>query len=678
MTAAARASRRAAVASVGLALALGPPPAAASREGVSLRPIEGARAATAARLARGGEGGELRLVATALPIGRRGDELDVLLVVEVDTRGLATGARGPRLGFELSAYALRGDGQVAAAVSEAVVLELESLGPELSTGGLRWMTRLDLPAGSYRLRVHARDHFGGLDGLREVALQLPRRTDPATIVPAVAAQGVWVDAVSPRLEAADLERIAAQGGPPSAQPVLSASGRFRFSGWSVGRPSPPVEAILYDDRGRPVQTAVPRVYGDTAVADGVRKFELEIDLPDREGEHALRLRTGSEATPAPPVRLMLRRGEAVAWNRLAAPVPSARAAAATPAGASAAGRSPVYRRAAGTRALRAGYLEAWQAMAAGDVQGALAGLVALEQAEGGKQVVERLEETESDLLAEIARSRPRALRPLVPLYRELERAHLAGGRPELARRATTVVARLAYSLAEAAATDEDRVTAALAYESLAGDLFERGVKRTAVEMLRRGAELDPDRPEPWLALGILLERDRELEPALAAFDRALAVRPDHREARLRRARCRLLLARDAASEEELERLANGPERDWVGVVAWQERARRWFDRGEYALAAERLATAAEAYPAEPSVLLALSYARHRAGRRSESRAAATRAAELSPEPGTAPRKLYAEPPRAWFAARRAAVASLAASGAGELAAALEPTERGAR
>jgi hypothetical protein len=44
----------------------------------------------------------------------------------------------------------------------------------------------------------------------------------------------------------------------------------------------------------------------------------------------------------------------------------------------------------------------------------------------------------------------------------------------------------------------------------------------------------------------------------------------------------------------------------------------------------------------------------------------------------APRRLYAEPPRAWLASRRAALATLADSGAAELGEALEARPQGAR
>ena len=673
MTPQGRALARAAAAAA--ILAAGALPAGA-REGLAIRAAEGPRAATAARLARGGEGGELRLAATAMPIGERGERLAFLVVTEIDTRALVTTTGLERLGLELNAYAVRGDGEIVATASEAAVAELAALGPELAAGGLRWLLRLDLPPGTRAVRVHVRERGTGLQALAEVPIVLPRRVDPASAQPSAPGQGDWVDAVSPRLEPADLAAVEAAGGPPSALPVLAPGPRVRLSAWSIGRPTPPSDATLFDERGRPVAELAIRLVGAQEMADGVRRFELNLDLPDREGFHALRLRSTGEPVPAPPMRLVIRRDAVQAWNRLlASPLPqTAASAAGAPAPAAGTAASPLQSRAGASRALRNGYLAAWGKLAEGDRQGALADLVALEQGLERRQVIRNLEASEAPLLADLARRRPAALRPLLTFYRDLELAHLAGGRPELAARAGAVCERLAESLAEAAATPEEKAIAATAFESLAGDAYERGVTRRAVELLRRATELAPERTELWLALGTLHERDRELDAAATAFDRALAASPTNREVRLRRARVAGLVDRHAG-DAELERLVAEPQRDWVGVVAWQELARGWLDGGKAALAAERLARATDDYPDEASLALTLAYARERAGRRSDARAAAARAAAIGPGSGVAPRKRYSEPPRAWFAARRAELARATSSGGVELATELDAAER---
>ena len=640
---------------------------AAAREGLSVRTAEGPRAATAARLARGGEGGELRLAATAVPIGARDERIAFLVVTEIDTRALASTVGLERLALELNAYAVGGAGEIVATASEAAVAELAALGPELAAGGLRWLLRLDVPQGTRVVRVHARERTTGLQALGEVPVVVPRRVDAAIAQAYGAAQGDWVDVPSPRLEAGDLAAIEAAGGPPAALPVFASGARARLSAWSIGRPSRPVDATLFDDRGRPVAESVVRLLGEQQLADGVRRMEIDFELPPRDGFHAVRLRSEGEPAPAPPTRILLRRDAVQAWNRLlATPLPQAAPGAPPATAGGAATVSPLRARAGESKALRSGYLAAWRAVAAGDRAGALSGLVALEQSQEREKVIRRLEANEAPLLADLARRRPAALRPLLSFYRDLELAHLAGGRPELATRAGAVGERLAESLAEAAGSPDEKALAATAFESLAGDAFERGVTRRAIEMLRRATELAPDRTDLWIALGTLHERDRELEPAAAAVDRALAISPANREARLRRARV-ARLADPRAPLAELERLAAEPARDWVGVVAWQELARAWFDRGELGHAADRLATAADDYPDEPSLALALAYACERAGRRAGARAATARAATLGPGSGTSPRKLYAEPPRAWFAARRAELARVTRSDDAELA-----------
>lgn len=54
-----------------------------------------------------------------------------------------------------------------------------------------------------------------------------------------------------------------------------------------------------------------------------------------------------------------------------------------------------------------------------------------------------------------------------------------------------------------------------------------GMKRLALVCLRAAARRDPRACETWSALGFLLAERRELEAALAAFERAAALAPDH-------------------------------------------------------------------------------------------------------------------------------------------------------
>jgi tetratricopeptide (TPR) repeat protein len=184
-----------------------------------VRPIGGLRAETAALLARGGQGGNLRMALAAVPLAADGAaKLPVLVIVELDGEPLLAGFPGGRLGVEVSSYVVASDGRVVESRNDGVAVDIGA-GSDLEKTGLRYLERLDLDPGAYSVRVLARLHRTGAFALRTVDVTLPETSAPRR----VPSPRSWIDALAPGLEAADLEAFRATGGIPAALAAAAAT-----------------------------------------------------------------------------------------------------------------------------------------------------------------------------------------------------------------------------------------------------------------------------------------------------------------------------------------------------------------------------------------------------------------------------------------------------------------------
>ncbi len=644
-----------------------------AQDGLMVRSIGAPPAPTAALLARGGEGGPLRVAATALPLSYGADRVPVLVVLELDGRSLLFGHPGGRLGLEIHVYAVAPGRRVVASISEGVAVDLARWGESLERDGLRWLARLEVAPGDYELRLHVQERQTGAFSLRAIRLLLPTpRTEGAAYLAATFPDArPWLDARSPTLGATELEAIAAAGGPPSALPVLAAGTTARVAVWAGGGELRRTAVRLTDGRGDESAPITPRLVGASTPSAGIEITTLELDLPDHSGLHDLRIEAGDTGLVSLPRRVILRPNpRGAAWHQLArVDVASARLDAAP-------STLPSVRPALEARRQRLvaeGILASWRRYAGGDRESAVAAHQALEAAvvdADQRQGMGRIELAEKPLLDRVAQRSHASLLPLALFYRDLLRSHLGSGRIGLARRAEAIAEGLLIRLAAGAADAAERRLAATALESVALELIEIGAPSRAAELVRRSAELIPDRASVWVALATLHERAAELDRAAGAIDRALAIAPADREARLRNARLKDLRGERRRAAADLDRLIAEPVADWVGVVAAQERTRQLLDQGEFTSAARRLEPLVARWPAEPSLWVALAYAAERADDRATSRAAVERAAAADRAFAVAPRKLYAEPPRLALAAGRAEVETAGLLGLDALAAAL--------
>lgn len=109
----------------------------------------------------------------------------VPVLVQVDRAALLAGAAERPAGAEIHAYALDGAGRVVDFVSQRVMVAPERLEPN----GLKFLGELELPPGSYDLRVLARSLRSGLASLHRVPVEVPAPGRGPALVPPLFIQG---------------------------------------------------------------------------------------------------------------------------------------------------------------------------------------------------------------------------------------------------------------------------------------------------------------------------------------------------------------------------------------------------------------------------------------------------------------------------------------------------------
>jgi len=95
------------------------------------------------------------------------------VIVEVDGPTLKAGTEGWMVPVEIYAYAFDAKGQARDFFSQTVGLELLKVGAALEQSGLKFFGHLDLPAGTWAVRVLVRNAATGAAGMKSVTVEVP-------------------------------------------------------------------------------------------------------------------------------------------------------------------------------------------------------------------------------------------------------------------------------------------------------------------------------------------------------------------------------------------------------------------------------------------------------------------------------------------------------------------------
>lgn len=149
------------------------------------------------RVVSGDEAGPLGVAVLAAPFRLSGSagSLYVPVVIEVDGPSLLAGTPPGTLPAEIYVYAFDASGAIPDYLTQTLGLDLAKVEAVLKQSGLKFFGHLDLPPGSYSLRVLIRNGSSGAYGLRVAALEVPdlEQASPVLLPPFFPeAPGKWL------------------------------------------------------------------------------------------------------------------------------------------------------------------------------------------------------------------------------------------------------------------------------------------------------------------------------------------------------------------------------------------------------------------------------------------------------------------------------------------------------
>ena len=216
--------------------------------------------------------------------------------------------------------------------------------------------------------------------------------------------------------------------------------------------------------------------------------------------------------------------------------------------------------------------------------------------------------------------------------RQLLETITAGGLPPNVQAEVLTLRGSAYALggsvsaatqafAEARAAD---AKSAQPYIAEAPVLLRSGEPAKARASALKGTELAPGSYSAWFQYGTILFNLGEVQPALAAFDKAIGINPKHVDSRVSRASTLLVLKREAEAEAELKTLKDGkvkePRASYLRAMIATQKNQPEVARPEYQEAANLIDALSPNVRANSEPLLMAGALSHRAlGNREKTR-----------------------------------------------------------
>ena len=559
------------------------------------------------------EAGDLEISALAMPLPDR-----VALVADVGGASLleTVPAPAPTLITEVYAYALDAEGGLVASLTQAFRLDLGHHRSALAVGGVKFFGDLDLPAGSYSLRVLVLQRSSGRLGLRIVPCEVPSWTSDSVLLPPVRREPVagWIlvhgSDVTPPVMAIDGEPWL-----PSARRIVDAGAPAGYLLLGQGLSQGMRGDLLDADRELMMEVGLGDLRPVTGAPAGLAALAAELDTAILEaGEY--RLRISSTETIAGSPRPSADSGPLIVRGAGEAPSPPA----AEPAGLSAResrGRQAIFER---YEELREGYRLTFERLASGDRAAALEPLIEIESRRIGSGAVEeqnRLATAELEIVRELSRPDPDRLLTAIWLHEALYRHYHRQKRYLLATHSRQVVSRLAGLYLERAPSKRTRRLVASALVSLGGYLQQTGSLMAAENAYHDALTHDPGHPTALLGVAAIQESYGQYESAAEVLLRLYKAQPEDTQVRLRLGVNLKRLDKGRRAAAHLAAAIAEPGADWVAAVAAQELASLHADDERLAGAVSVLEAAVERHPEVQRLKVQLAAMLDRAGRRAE-------------------------------------------------------------
>jgi VWFA-related protein len=269
--------------------------------------------ATSGAVVSGREGGAVPLAVLAAPFAMSAEKAYVPVVIEIGGAGLLAGSKQGTATTEVYVYALDATGTVRDYFTQTLGLDLAKVGEAVRAGGVKFFGDLELPPGSYAVRVLVRNGETGATGLRAVALDVPAFADGKPVLlqafQPVPTDG-WLMARETNSREGDLSLQFTMRGKsyvPASRPTLQGEQEVALAvvGYRLAEGVLSARATILSADGREVGEGRIRLLGRESAAGGVVRFAAAFRPPKlAPGDYVLLLtltgskgETESSATP---------------------------------------------------------------------------------------------------------------------------------------------------------------------------------------------------------------------------------------------------------------------------------------------------------------------------------------------------------------------------------------------
>jgi len=199
------------------------------------------RFSTAERVLSGDEGGDIAasLLSAAFPMPGGGRSY-VPVLLEVDGPSLLAGLQQDTAPTEIYGYAIGEDGAVKDFFTQLLSLDVTKVGEALRRTGFKFWGHLELPPGSYSIRVVVRNGATGASAVRVASVEVPDGSESLLLPPFVPEpQGKWLLGREPMPEGKEYPYpflLGADPIVPAARPRLTANSeeRIALAGYGLG------------------------------------------------------------------------------------------------------------------------------------------------------------------------------------------------------------------------------------------------------------------------------------------------------------------------------------------------------------------------------------------------------------------------------------------------------------
>jgi tetratricopeptide (TPR) repeat protein len=297
-------------------------------------------------------------------------------------------------------------------------------------------------------------------------------------------------------------------------------------------------------------------------------------------------------------------------------------------------------------AVQSRYRQILALWAGGQTEKAVNDLMALEESvvrDDDVGTKKRLLKAEEAIIHEIGAANLETLVPVAMLHHDVYRRYLekgAKGHSLLLSHARGMARDLAILYQEQSGSEGAALVSSRILTSLGGMLQQYAQQLPAAEMFYRAVALDPRNTAAMMGLCIVYEKNSQYQSAVDLLRKIADLDPAYSEARLRLALNLKRLGKTDDARKGLTALAEAKDSGWVTSLAAQELARLYSEQGSPAGAQKVLEAALQRFPNDARLYVELAAVLDRKGEMRVAQAVMDKVLALKPSSEDSARLLY--------------------------------------